>query len=402
VDFTTDKSLLKNQIAPLTAKDPNTLLYQGMVQAMDLARRLDVKPLRRAIVMLTDGMDDQQGGAGRQQATDAMSIDPVPIYAIGASDRSPRVDAALKDFAALVYASGGAYRRVEVLKGPRPSSTMLAQNYSELRDVVAQTHHFTADCKPCNPDGSPIAVRLRLTQGAVEVNSGTVTVLSVGTKGKAEPRPPPPPPPAPTQVAQEPQPPSPPRHIEEPPPWWLRWTINIGFFLKLPWQWLVLAGVALAAAIAGLLAILLPKSSPPPETRIFPEPGPTRPASEPGPGIIVIDTIRPGTQLQSRRLRMTPLGQNDLPSQERPFEGELSVGRSGDNQIIINNDTQVSGKHCTLSPKDGLILVRDEESRNGTRVNGVPIAGFIHAEPDSVLGVGRTELRLQLLAPGQQ
>jgi len=33
-------------------------------------------------------------------------------------------------------------------------------------------------------------------------------------------------------------------------------------------------------------------------------------------------------------------------------------------------------------------------------VNGVPINGLLHAEPDSILGVGRTELRMQLLPVG--
>jgi hypothetical protein len=48
-------------------------------------------------------------------------------------------------------------------------------------------------------------------------------------------------------------------------------------------------------------------------------------------------------------------------------------------------------------PKGNLILVTDCGSRNSTRVNGVPINGFMHAESDSILGVGRTELRMKLL-----
>jgi Mg-chelatase subunit ChlD len=409
VNFTPDRGLLpsdkddlKRKISALTAQDPDTLLYQGMIQAMDLARRVDLKlPLRRAIVMLTDGLDDQQGGAGRQQAVDAMAIDPIPIYGIGASDKSPKVDAALKDFSALVYASGGAYRRVEVPPRSRPDPGMLAQKYRELRDVVASTRHFTADCKSCNPDGSPVVVRLRLTQGPVEINSGSVTVLAVGTKGKPDPRPAAPIPP-PTQVAQAAPPVvSTPIAKPDPPP---SWTINLRFFLTLPWQWVVLAVLVLAALIAGLIAVFIPKPKSTFETtRIIPDPGPTRPVENPD-SIFQISrdvSIAPGTEQHKQRLRLTPLGTNDLPAEEAIFEGDLSVGRSPDNKVYIYNDTQVSSKHCTLSPKDRRILVTDEGSRNGTRVNGVPIEGFIHAEPDSVLGVGRTEMRMQLLAPGR-
>src|SRR6202008_4052590 len=68
--------------------------------------------------------------------------------------------------------------------------------------------------------------------------------------------------------------------------------------------------------------------------------------------------------------------------------------------ICIGNDEMVSGRHCTLSPKDGRILVQDAGSLNGTRVNGVPVVGFFHAESDSLLGVGRTEVSMRLLPPG--
>ena len=120
-----------------------------------------------------------------------------------------------------------------------------------------------------------------------------------------------------------------------------------------------------------------------------------------GPFIVAAEfRIAPGTHLNEQRLRLYPLGQNELPPTDILFEGELAIGRSPDNQIIIDNDTQVSGHHCTLAPDRGLILVRDENSRNGTRVNRVPIKGAMHAQADSILGVGRTELRMQLLPAG--
>jgi hypothetical protein len=175
--------------------------------------------------------------------------------------------------------------------------------------------------------------------------------------------------------------------------------------IGLPWQWLVLAVLALAAVVAGLIAIFMPKSPPPFETtRIIPNPGPTTPAPEDD-GVMKVDPviwIPSGTETHKQRLRLTPLGTNDLPAEEAIFEDDVTVGRSPDCKVYIYNDTQVSSAHCTLSPREGRILVQDEGSRNGTRVNGVPIEGFMHAEPDSILGVGRTELRMQLLTPGQQ
>jgi hypothetical protein len=393
VDFTSNKAVLSDEVSKLVFRDQRTLLYQGLVRAVDLSKRLDESlPLRRAIIVLTDGMDDQQGGAGRQDVLDKLAIDPTPIYGIGASrEKSPRVDEALKEFGAIVRASGGEFRRVDL--------NTLDQGYHYLQAVIAATRRMTARCDGCLPDGSTIVTRLYMTQRTTSLSSGSVTVRAVNEKGEVVV-------PAARQPAIQPaiQPVIQPVIQPQRPwysVWWTRLTSWIG---ALAWQWLVLAALALAAVFAGSIAFFLPKPSPTPDTtRIYPEPGPTQPSPQDPNGVFIVqDAITPGTQLEAQRLRITPLGHNEVPAQERVFTGELTVGRTQDNQISIYNDTQVSSKHCTLAPKDGLILVCDEGSRNGTRVNGVPIEQFMHAEPDSVLGVGRTELRMQLLAPGRQ
>jgi Mg-chelatase subunit ChlD len=174
-DFTDDKNALSRAVRDLAARDQQTLLYQGLVQAIDLSRRLDRSlPFRRAIVVLTDGLDDQQGGAGRQEVLDKLAVDPTPIYGLGASaQNNAKFDAALKDFAGIVRASGGDYRSVDF--------NSLDQRYKELRDIINSTKHLVAECKnpPCTPDGSAIVVRLFMSQGATRLGSGSVTVRSV-------------------------------------------------------------------------------------------------------------------------------------------------------------------------------------------------------------------------------
>jgi pSer/pThr/pTyr-binding forkhead associated (FHA) protein len=111
-------------------------------------------------------------------------------------------------------------------------------------------------------------------------------------------------------------------------------------------------------------------------------------------------SIPSGTRQDKQRLRLYPIGHNEIGPFDLVFEKTLEVGRSPESEICIPNDGQVSASHCALSPKGKFILVEDAGSRNGTRVNGVPINGFLHAEPDSTLGVGRTELRMKLLPVG--
>ena len=418
-DFTADKQLLRNAVTPLTAHDPKTLLYQGLVQAIDLSQRLDEHlPLRRGIVVLTDGLDDQQGGAGRQEVLDKLSVDPTPIYGIGASpEKSTAVDEALKSFSALVRASGGDFRRVDMLT--------LDKGYLELRNIVRATQHLIGECRnpPCAPDGSATVVRLFMDQGGARLSTAGVTVRAVGEGGKVQPAAAPTPapltpaPPMPAAGAPVPATPAPVPKVEIPTPPPAQVVIPprlppvvvqpspfqavLKFFLNAPMQWLAVLALIAGSAVAGLF-FLLQKGAKPKEA---PKPQEPTKIIDPGDSGMIISKrveVQPGTQQNRQRLRLFPVGRNDIGPWDLLFEQTLAVGRSPDSEICISNDGQVSSSHCNLSPQGQTVLVQDGGSRNGTRVNGVPINGLLHAESDSILGVGRTELRMKLLPVGAQ
>lgn len=52
--------------------------------------------------------------------------------------------------------------------------------------------------------------------------------------------------------------------------------------------------------------------------------------------------------------------------------GDVQVGRGTDNEVVIDQDS-VSRSHCVLRWVGGQALLRDTESRNGTKVNGVAL-----------------------------
>jgi Mg-chelatase subunit ChlD len=177
-DFTADKQALRAAIGKLAPRDQRTLLYQGLVRAIDFSRRPDATlPLRRAIVVLTDGLDDQQGSRGRQEVVDKLAVDPTPIYGIGASSQHNfSVDDALDDFEALAHASGGDFRRVDF--------TNLDKVYVELRRIAGETRHLTASCPDCSPDGRTAGIRLSIAEGSLRFTSERVTVRMVGADGR--------------------------------------------------------------------------------------------------------------------------------------------------------------------------------------------------------------------------
>src|SRR5665213_715581 len=63
------------------------------------------------------------------------------------------------------------------------------------------------------------------------------------------------------------------------------------------------------------------------------------------------------------------------------------IGRAHGNEIRIPS-AQVSRQHCRLQMKDGLVMVEDLESVNGTFLNGSLLTGVAVARPGDLLGVG--------------
>ena len=83
-----------------------------------------------------------------------------------------------------------------------------------------------------------------------------------------------------------------------------------------------------------------------------------------------------------------------------PIRAEaMTLGRSGDNDIVISNEDTVSRHHAELfvsSPGSSEWNVRDLDSNNGTHVNGVRLAGGASSAVTSrdVIGLGAVTLRL--------
>jgi len=70
---------------------------------------------------------------------------------------------------------------------------------------------------------------------------------------------------------------------------------------------------------------------------------------------------RPPAAVTSHPLRLTP-----PPARG---DGPFDVGRASDSDLLVDDPT-VSSLHATLHRRDGDWVLRDEDSRNGTRVNG--------------------------------
>ncbi|WP_044560111.1 VWA domain-containing protein, partial [Azospirillum sp. B4] len=302
-DFTADKNRLRAAL-PQTATEDQTQLYQGLLQAIGKARRLDADlPLRRAIIVLTDGIDDQTGNASVDELRRELAADPVPIYAVGVSRPSqPKSEAALKVLGDVARQSGGIYRRVRVedLRGT------LVQAYLDLQNFMRADWPLIARCQDCPIDGSMSNILLDMQSDSVRLNSQSVAVHLVGADGRAisPPSPPPPQPPSP--------PPSPPPQAEKDS--LVVWVFKecVKAFLKDPAKWIAIVVALLGGG--GAVTIVLIKRAEAEAKKA--EAGPvvqqsTRMASTLTVGVLVIKSDLADPNAKGRRLRIHPIGVND-------------------------------------------------------------------------------------------
>lgn len=73
---------------------------------------------------------------------------------------------------------------------------------------------------------------------------------------------------------------------------------------------------------------------------------------------------------------------------------ELKIGRGRRCKMSLPEDNALSEVHCSILLKQGELYVKDENSTNGTYVNGVPVVGEYKLEQGDVLLLGSSEYRI--------
>lgn len=70
--------------------------------------------------------------------------------------------------------------------------------------------------------------------------------------------------------------------------------------------------------------------------------------------------------------------------------GMIKIGRDNSNYLVINRDSLISRHHATFLASNNQIYLRDENSTNGTYINGRRITGTIRLNPYDQIKVGTT------------
>ena len=110
----------------------------------------------------------------------------------------------------------------------------------------------------------------------------------------------------------------------------------------------------------------------------------------------------PAPRRQKRR-RQWKIIMEDIDSWQKYsfiFYETVGIGRGKDGSMFekylsLPNDVRVSKVHCVIIHHGDKLYLKDEDSRNGTFLNGKRIDRPIVIQKDDVIGVGETRLEIQ-------
>jgi len=341
VDFTADHDRLNAAVEALAPTDMETSLYQGLSEAINLGRRQDAElPNRRAIVMLSDGIDDSTAGMSVEDVFRQSREYRVPIYSIGfASDPvNERKREGLKVLGLLARQSGGYFVQA--------NAANLDEAYQRQQQRIIQAYRIGVDCAACEANGQLHHINVTWSDGRSTLSDG----LELRLLPKAAP-----------DKALFPE----------------KMAGNQDQAI------LVFAG-GLLLFFAALIWIYRQRLVRPP-------------ADEPQPLHEPKKSSAQSQKIENRlAVRLTTVaGLQKGKSHQLDITERALLGRAGNCDLTLEDDVEISGQHALLLRTAGKLIIRDLNSTNGTLVNGVPIHNDYPLRNGDLLLLGRTELRIE-------
>ncbi len=109
--------------------------------------------------------------------------------------------------------------------------------------------------------------------------------------------------------------------------------------------------------------------------------------------------VNPGTGDSSPEEVFVKL--EDMRNPDRVYSSlitdEIMIGRSSECDIVIPEDKAIGRKHCMIVRMDGRYYLRDNNSSNGTVLNGQKVTGVVEISSGDQLEIGRSRLSVRIV-----
>jgi hypothetical protein len=360
---------------------PETALYESLLVAQQLANKAAPDlPLRRMVLVLTDGMDDSRHGFGLEEVLPKISQGDVPVFALAlAPQRTPVAQReAIKALAQIARASGG-----DTIQS---TTAAAGGNLGALMRDALRAQLLTLDCSACKRDSVVRSLDVSLRQRDVTVTASRPLHLSVLPPGVAQP---------PASVPVSGLGGASGAHK----------SVTKEGAAKSPWDrlsaWLGLPGLAMALAIAaaGIGAVVWKRRHSPLKTTSKPSTEWSTPAGialaddgtgmETGSATVSAELRRPRHN-DGRAVTLDIAGQGRM--KVRIGHAEVVLGRSKQADVPMETDAEASNRHACVYLRAGAVMLRDLGSFNGTWLNGARIVRPEPVQDRDLIRVGRTEI----------
>ena len=362
---------LKAQIDQLEHVDQETYLTDVLAELLDREAAREGDEFVR-IIVISDGVDNNPGGLTREELSQRLKEQTIPIYTLGSVNQNNAQN--LKEMYALSRQTNG-----------------LSWALNELSDTLNVVQAMSGTELPICvevkipeklQDGSVKGVQLTFGDGSVVE---TQAVMPFGTVRD----------PSEETSASDPDPDPTPVPRPEPDP-------DPDSAWEVPSELLLIVILSAAALlIAGVIIFLLVRRKKE-KNRIKPVDLNLNPGSGGGETELNFmgDLSGGGTMLlinNDRRLTLSLTDRAD-PSRhfEVPLQGKVSIGRGPANQIVLDYEKSVSGTHCEIFVAGNVFKIRDLGSRNGTYVDGIQVGDMTEISSGSILKLGRLELTVDI------
>ncbi len=349
-DFMEDAAEIKSYVEPVEVTKEDTNLYASIKEEIEDLLKSDL-PKKKYLIIFSDGADDQATGITQGEAETAVKESHIPVFTVAMLKENPtemQLEGAkiLGSFAR--YSSGG-HHFAPVVDGYGNEEV-----YGKIQNYVNNSLVVTANVSGIETQKNTISFSLTLSDGTESMQADYETgTESISQLLKQE---------SPEEITPEPVPeptPEPAPEPEEEPK-------EESSFLVL-----AIAGAVVVAVILVIIIVVLRKKGKQEEEEAFED------------GVVL-----------NKPLEISLKRQGGGEGYTLTLKNEIKIGRSRRCQLSIPEDAALSEVHCSLHLRRGVVYIVDEDSTNGTYVNGVPIVGEFQLEMQDIILFGSYEYQI--------
>lgn len=352
---------LKSRIDRVESNNQESFLTDVLAELLDAEKQREDQAYVR-VVVICDGVDNNPEGLTREELNMRLSAGNIPIYTFGCKSKGN--EALLKELYSLSRQTGAKSWTLSELEDTLEAVKIIGGEEIPVCAAVKIPEKLR--------DGGEKGIQLTFENGQTASTKATMPFGEV----TPEPEPPAPEP----ELKPEPEPEAEPEPEPE---------------KRSPLPWII--GAVTVAAVAGLAAFLLLRKK---NRQIEPVKEPFAEPNVEKTDILDKSPSRGGTMILVENDSRLILCLTDCANPDRHFEvplrGKVSIGRSSGNQIVLDYDKSISGRHCEIFIDGKTFKLRDLHSSNGTMVDGLRVADVAEIANGSTIKLGRREFTVKI------